>query len=136
MPDIFVDTNVLLRHLLQDDPDQSPRASSFLAGIERGDVTAYIADTVVFEAVFTLQRRHGVSKQAIREALLAFVRLPSVILPDKRRLLRVFDLYVDAGLSFADAYHVAIMEQRGLDKIASFDRDFTRIPGITRVEPE
>lgn len=30
---------------------------------------------------------------------------------------------------------MAVMEQLGIEEIATFDRDFDRVPGIERVEP-
>lgn len=135
MAAIFLDTNVLLRHLLDDDPQQSPKASAFLGRVERGEIRIRLADTVVFETVFNLQRRRGVSKAAIRDKLLPLLGLPTVELPGKHRIEKVFALYVDTNISFADALHAVLMEQLGIERIVSFDRDFDRVPGITRVEP-
>ena len=56
-------------------------------------------------------------------------------LAGQRRLRKVFDLYVDLNLPFADAYHVALMQRLGLRHIVSFDKEFNRVPGVTRVEP-
>ena len=36
-------------------------------------------------------------------------------------------------LSARDAIHLAVMEQHGIDRILSFDRDFDGFPGITRL---
>jgi predicted nucleic acid-binding protein len=72
MSEAFLDTNVLLRHLLDDDPE---------------------------------------------------------------RFRRVFELYVEHGMSFADAHHVAMMERFGLDEVVTFDRGSDRVPGIRRIEP-
>ena len=131
----FLDTNVLLRHLLQDHPQQSPRAMAYLARIEHGEIKVRTADTVVFETVFTLQRQYGVPKEEIRDNLLPLLELPGIVLPGKRRLRKVFDLYVDLNLPFADAYHVALMQRLGLRHVISFDKEFNRVPGVTRVEP-
>src|SRR3990172_2935053 len=94
-----------------------------------------VADTVIFEAVFTLERQYRRPKAAIRDALLPLIDLPGIVLPGKRRLHKAFDTYVDLNLSFADAYHAAVMEQLKLDRIISFDRGFDRAPGIRREEP-
>ena len=48
---------------------------------------------------------------------------------------RVFDLYCEQGISFADAYNAAYMEARGLNEVYSYDTDFDRIEGIARLEP-
>lgn len=131
---LFLDTNILLRHLLQDHPEQSPKATACLARIERGELRARTADTVVFEVVFTLQRHYRQSKAKIREVLLPLIELPGIVLPGKRRFRKAFDLFVDLNLPFADAYHAVLMERLKLAEVITFDIDFDRIPGIKRVE--
>jgi len=131
----FLDTNVFLRHLLQDHPQQSPRSTAFLARVESGEVKVRTAETVVFEIVFTLQRQYQVSKTEIRDNVLPLLELPGIVLPGKRRLRAAFDLYVDLNLPFADAYHIALMQQLGLNRVVSFDRDFDRVPDVIREEP-
>jgi predicted nucleic acid-binding protein len=61
--------------------------------------------------------------------------MPGIVLPAKRRLRRVFALYVERNIPFADAYHAVIAETLGSGEIVSFDRDFDRIPGVRRMEP-
>jgi predicted nucleic acid-binding protein len=132
MPPAFLDSNVLLRHLLHDHDDMSRRATAYLERIERGEIEVLTADTVIFETVFVLHRQHMKRKQDIRDAILSLLELPGVVLPGKRRYYRVFDLFVEDNLPFADAYHVALMEQLGIEEIATFDTDFNRVPGIRR----
>jgi predicted nucleic acid-binding protein len=131
----FLDTNILLRHLLADEPDQSPRATAYLESIERGERRVRTADTVVFEAVYVLQKTYSVPRVEVRDKLLALVDLPGVVLPGKRRLHRVFNLYVDLNLSFADAYHAVLMDRLHLTEIITYDRGFDRVPGVLRQEP-
>jgi len=66
----FIDTNIFLRHLRGDHPDMSPRAQALLERIERQELKARTADTVVFETVYTLQRGYKQPKAAIRDAFL------------------------------------------------------------------
>jgi predicted nucleic acid-binding protein len=132
---LFLDTNILLRHLLQDDPEQSPRASAFLNRIEEGSVKVRTSDTVIFETVFTLQKAYRQPKNAIGDALLPLIELQGIVLPGKRRYHKVFSLYTERNLPFADAYHAVLMEQLNLTEIVSFDKDFDHIKGITRVKP-
>lgn len=131
----FLDTNILMRHFLQDHAEQSPRATAYIARIERGELQVRISAIVVFEVAFLLERRYKQPKTIVRDLLLGFLALPGVILPGKRRFRRVFELYVTLNIAFADAYHVAMMEQQGLNEVVSFDREFDRAPGIRRVEP-
>ncbi len=131
----FVDTNIFVRHLTGDDPDQSPRATAYLRRVEKGELRVYTNDTVVFETVFTLERHYKQPKDKIRDTFLPLLELPSIILPGKRSLRKVFDLYVSLNLPFADAYHAVHMQRNKLTHIVSFDGHFDRVPGLQRQEP-
>ena len=138
MPDLpFLDTNLFLRHLTQDDAVLSRRATALFRRVAAGAETLETADTVVFETVFTLQRFYQLSRSDIRDGVLPLLFLPGVRLPNKRRYRRAFDLYTSMpALSFADCFHVATMEQRGLTRMVSFDRALSRIPTLKRMEPD
>ena len=131
----FVDTNVFLRHLVQDHPDHSPRATLYFDRIERGGLHVETTATVVFETVFTLEKFYRHPRPLIRDNVLALLRLPGIALPGKRRLRRAFDLYTSTHLSFADCLHVAIAESRGVPAFVSFDRGLDRVLGLNRIEP-
>ena len=57
-------------------------------------------------------------------------------LEDKHLFERALNLFIERNADFADAYNVAVMEERGIDEIYSWDADFGRFPGVTRVEPD
>lgn len=132
---VFIDTNVLVRHFTQDNATLSPRATAFLLRVEQGDITIRLADTVVFETIFLLERTYKQPKSLIREALLELIRLPAVVVPNRARLRATFDYYVNLNISFADAYHAVLMAEDGLKEVVTFDRHFDRLPGIRRIEP-
>jgi uncharacterized protein len=132
----FLETNVFVRHLTGDEPNHSPRATAFFDRIQRGELMVRTADTVVFETVFTLQSYYRVPRNAIRDGLLPVLELPGIVLPGKQRYREMFDLYLaHPSISFADCYHAVLAKQLGLTAIVSFDRDFDRLPGVTRIEP-
>lgn len=135
MAGLFLDTNVILRHLLGDHPDHSPRATAFLERVENGEIEVHTADTVVFETVFTLERHYKRPRDKIRDALLPLLGLSGIVLPGKRRYRTVFDIYIERNVSFADAYHAVLAEHLKLDQIVSFDRGFDRVLDVRRVEP-
>ena len=57
-------------------------------------------------------------------------------LPLKRVCLRGLDVYASSpALDFEDALAVAHMEQLGISRIVSYDRDFDRVAGLRRLEP-
>ena len=99
---------------------------------------AVATDIVIFEMVYILQsqRHYGLSRSRIRQLVEPIIALRGLRLPRKSLYARAFDLYCDTGVSFADAYNAAYMEGRGITEVYSYDTDFDRIPGISRVEPE
>ena len=132
----FVDTNVLLRHLLNDLPDQSPAAQALLADLETGATAAQITGTIIFECVFVLQTHYAVPREAIRRELLPILAFQHLFVPDRQIYPDVFDLYVARrSLSFADSYHAVLARNLGAGLI-SFDRGFDRVAGLTRIEPQ
>jgi predicted nucleic acid-binding protein len=137
MPERFLDTNVVLRHLLNDHPDHSPRARSLIRAIEDGRETAWTTDLAIAEVVFVLDspRFFGTPRATIRDLLLPLIELPGIKLPNKRLYRRVFELYTTRSIDFIDCYHAALAESRRRTEVWSFDRDFDRVPGITRIEP-
>ena len=136
MREPFLDTNIFLRHLLGDEPQQSPRATAYFEAIDEGRAQAHISDIVIFEVVFTLERGYRRSKAEIQAAVLPILELPGILLPRKRKFREVFRLYVEQNISFADAYHVVMMQSLNLRQIISFDRDFNRVATVERMEPD
>ena len=59
-PEAFLDSNVILRHVPKDRLDRSARATALITEVEQGKRAVRLSDTVVFEAVFTLQKTYGV----------------------------------------------------------------------------
>ena len=136
MSSAFVDTNVLLRHLLQDHDDYSHRASRIVDEISNGEVSAHISETVVFETIFTLTKTYGVPRELSSQLVRDLLGLDLLIVPNKASLSMTLRLWEDeSSLSFADCYHLVLTKSLGLTEIYSFDKKMGRYPGVTRIEP-
>lgn len=102
--------------------------------VERGELEIEFAETTLFEVVFTLERSYKQSKAQVAQYLSSFLRLPAVKFPEPRRALLALDVFERSNIEFGDAYLAALaLESDG--QVISFDRDFDRIPGVTRVQP-
>ena len=131
----FLDTNILLRFLTRDDEGKAQQALDLLLRVERGEEKVITSPLVIFETIYTLQRFYKVPRQRIRDQILSIISLRSLHLPDKNLYHRAFDLYVTKNISFADAYNAVYMQAEEVSHIYSWDRDFDKIDGITRLEP-
>ncbi len=135
MADAVLDTNVILRHLLNDNTVHSPAASAVLARIEAGEITASLSSIAIAEAVWVLSGQvYRLDRTSIHAALTQLIQLPNLSVRDRDVLLEALDIYRDFNVAFADAFHAAIARQTG-GAVYSFDRGLGRIPGITRLEP-
>lgn len=132
----FLDTNILVRHLVRDNPDQATRATALMEAVADHEIRIRLPDTVVFETIFTLQRVYSIPKVDIADELSIIVKHPGVILDHKQAVLSALTFWRGTGgLSFADCYHLALTADLGFTEICSFDRKMDRYPGVTRVEP-
>ena len=137
MTDRFLDTNIILRHLLNDHPVQSPASTSLIEAIERGQTTVWTTDLAIAEAVFVLSnpREYDLSRGDIADLLQPLIELPGVELPGKERYRRVFALYTTSRIDFIDAFHAEQIEQRDPPELFSYDHHFDRIASVQRFEP-
>lgn len=131
----FLDANVLLRYFTGDNLEMADSARRLLATIERGEEKVVTSALVVFETVFTLQRSYGVSREKVRLMVGEIISLPSIRFAEKQLCLEALELFVQYRISYADAYTVALMHARGSTEILSWDTDFDRVEGISRIAP-
>lgn len=127
----FLDTNVLIRHLTGDPPEQARRATAFLGQADE----LLLADLIVAEAVFVLESFYGVQRDRVAELVRSVIAFPAIVVVDAALLLRAIELYEVDRLDFADAYLVASAETTGVGAVASFDRSIDKIASVQRIEP-
>lgn len=133
----FLDTNILLRHLTNDDPDKAQSCLALIRSIEQGEMVVWTSELVIAKLVFVLSNKktYGLSREAVRDVLLPLINLPGLKIPHKRLYGRIFELYTSHAIDYVDAYHAAIMEYRGDLELYSYDTDFDQVPEIRRLEP-
>ena len=133
-----LDTNIIIRYLTRDNPDQAHRAHLLFQHLARGTAQASLSEGVLVEAVqfFTSTRLYTLPRTTIRERLSAIIRAPGVQLRPKRRYLRALELYAATNLDFVDALLVAQAERSPARTVISYDRDLGTVPGVTRTEPD
>lgn len=133
----FVDTNVLLRFLMRDHGDQSPRAAAFIEEVERGDHRIYLSDTVLFETIYVLESLYKPNRAPIAHAIGGILATDSVHYIGSVNFDEVLELYVRIPqLSIADCLHAWLARSLPDSTIVTFDREFERVPGLTRIEPQ
>lgn len=135
----FVDTNIFIRHLTNDNPVQSPACRALFERADRGEVELTTSEAVISEIVFVLAspRLYGVSRDQIRNLLYPILTLPGFKLQRRGIYLRALDIYAAVNLDFEDVFTIAHMEHQQITSLISYDQDFDRVQdvSITRIEP-
>lgn len=115
---LAIDTNVVVRLLVGDHPDQSARARAL---IERHRVLA--PTTVVLESEWVLRGAYGLAKADVLAALRAFAGLPNVTLQEPERVAAALK-WADDGMDFADALHLAAAAD--CEAFVTFDQEMAK----------
>jgi predicted nucleic acid-binding protein len=131
----FIDTNIFLRYLVQDDEKKANNSLQLLKKIEVNQEKVTTSSLVIFETIFTLSSFYKVSRLEIKKLLLPIIRLRGLRLENKDIFEIALEFYSKNTLSFADTYNVCLMKSLDISEIYSYDEDFDSIPGIKRVEP-
>jgi uncharacterized protein len=133
----FLDTNLIIRYLTKDNPNQAQRAKKLIQQIQAGLLTVITSEAVICEVVWVLSSRvlYHLPRQDVRTHLTNLLSLKGIRLPYKRTYLRALELYASTNLDFVDVLSVAHMERAKIQTIWSFDQGFDRLQGITRQEP-
>jgi predicted nucleic-acid-binding protein len=113
-----VDTNVLARYYLADDPAQSRIAKRVL---EASDV--FVPKTVVLELAWVLQSVAGQPARKVQDCLRHLVALPGVTVEDEEEVQAALELCA-RGLEFADALHLCASS--ACTEMLTFDDRFVR----------
>ncbi len=115
-----VDTNVLARYLLNDDPAQSPRAAQVLAE------PSYVSDTVLVETAWLLASRYKIGRAILAETLADLLHLPTVSVSDPALVGWAIDRFAQ-GADFADMMH--LLSARHTDGFVSFEKNLAKLAG-------
>lgn len=110
---IAVDTNILVRLLVQDDAAQAKKAEQLFASHQ-----IFIGDTVILETEWVLRHAYKLEAADIHTALSALLGLDTVFVRDQLAIKHALDWFQN-GMDFADAWHLALSQH--CEQFASFD---------------
>ena len=130
-----IDANIILRYLTDEPRALADRAAVLFRAVDNGEATVIVEDIVLAEVVWTLASYYKMRKPEIAAALLKLLVSDGIHNSDKESLQLALVLFHEKNLDFADALLAARARQTGEDAVYSFDRDFDRVPGLTRYVP-
>jgi predicted nucleic-acid-binding protein len=126
---IALDTNVLVRFLVQDDADQARRAGDVIAQLTEAD-PGFVGREVLVELVWVLERAYGYTRSEIAGALDGLLSATELQIEAADDVGPALELYRTDGFGFADLMIAAAGRRAGAAELVTFDRKAAQLPGV------
>ena len=130
----LIDTNLIVRHLVQDHEHYAKAAGKLFEACDRGDVTLLLLPAVVAECVFVLESFYRHDRKSIASCIASLIESPGISLADVTVHLDALARYGASKLHFIDCMLAAHALANGIP-IATFDNDLKKLPGISVETP-
>lgn len=122
---IGLDTNILLRLVLQDNPDEGLKARRLVESLD-ADNPGFINTLVLAEFVWTLQGRIGLSREQTAATISGLLNSADIIFEQEELVEHVLDVATTSKADFADLMIAVKNEAAGCAKTMSFDKPACR----------
>jgi len=129
---IGLDTNVLVRLIAQDDPDQNNKTDALMSSLSAQD-PGWIATASILELVWAMTSRFGMRRQDIFRMLDGLLSRDNLIVENAERLRKTIDMYRVGRADFADCLISVSCREAGCAKTLTFDQDAAKTTEMTLI---
>jgi len=130
---IGLDTNVLVRLWVQDDPRQADAARALVVEHGQRPGSLRVSDAALLEGVWTLKSVYGYSRSQIAAAVTGLLEEPAYALFDRNRIRAALEQYRASRADFGDCLIAADNAAAGCDFTATFDRIAAGLAGMRKI---
>ena len=128
---LFVDTNVFLRFLTNDVPEQAAAAEALFRRAATGEARLTTNSMVLAELVWVLESYYHLDRSNVRERVLAVAHMDGLDLPEIEIVTDAVFAYEASRVDFVDAYNACWMKQQKLSRVVTFDEShFARLDWV------
>lgn len=129
---IGLDTNVLVRYIMQDDPKQSPKATEIVESL--ADIgSGYVALVSIVELVWVLSASFELSRAQVAQALDGIIRTRQFKIESADQVIRALRVYKVGKSDFADCLIERSANSAGCEKTITFDVNASKHAGMTLI---
>jgi predicted nucleic-acid-binding protein len=124
---IALDTNVLLRFLVQDDEAQGTIATRIIETELRTEMPGFVTTVAVLELYWVLRTQYGFASDIATDAIKALMSTPSLVFEQAEALQIALDF--EHG-DLADNILHEVAKAQGCSGTITFDKKFARLDGV------
>ena len=129
---IGLDTNVLVRYIMQDDPQHSPQATRLIESLD-ADNPGYITLVSVIELYWVLTSCYGLTGEQVALALEAILRTKQLVVERGDQVMRALRAYGEGKADFADCVIERCASSAGCSQTMTFDVGASKHAGMTLI---
>ncbi|MDR1266629.1 MAG: type II toxin-antitoxin system VapC family toxin [Propionibacteriaceae bacterium] len=129
---IGLDSNVIVRHLTDDDPDQSPKAHAVFDSLTPPD-PAHISLVALVETHWVLRQAYTYSRAQVIGALRALVTAADIAVESNDLVVAALDEADRSGHDLPDILIARSGAAAGCSTTVTFDRQASTLPGMTEL---
>lgn len=127
---IGIDTNLLLRLIVGDEPKQAVTAREYLRGWCSADEPGYVCHIVLVELVWTLARAYGYPREKIAAAIEQILETAQLDVESSNDVAAAVKDYRSGTSDFADCLLVRVNSAAGCSHTVTFDRKAAKLKGF------
>lgn len=132
----FVDTNLFVRYLTDDDAEKADRVEALLCEASEGKMRLVTADLVLVELIWVLESSYNMKPWEITPMIRAILATPGLEVINGTLMAGALDHYEGKSIDIVDGYIAALMEKLNITDVYSLDRKhLSRIDSLKRIEP-
>ena len=127
---IGLDTNVLVRYIMQDDAKQSPKATRLIESLDLEN-PGYITTVSMVELYWVLTTSYELTTGQAAQALDAVLRTKQFVVERADQVMRALRLFGDGKADFADCLIERAASGAGCTQVVTFDVKASKYAGMT-----
>ena len=124
---IGLDANILVRHLAQDDPIQSKKATQLIEERLTEAIPGFVSVVAMAETVWVLERAYGVADHDIAAAIERVLQADLLVVESEQEVFTAMIALKEGRGSFVDALIGALGAKAGCSRTLTFDRKALRL---------
>ena len=118
---IGLDTNVLVRYLVQDDPAQAEIANSIMESEISLDNKGFVSCVMLCEVVWVLKRAYKQPKARLLEVIRLMFETDSIEIERRAEVWRAYRAFAQGDADFSDYLIGEVAHSHGVEKVYTFD---------------
>ena len=129
---IGLDTNVLVRYVMQDDPKQSQKASKLIESLT-SDTPGFVPLVTLIELVWVLTSCYDLTREQVAQAIDGLMRAKEIVLERAEQVSQALRTFGASSADFADCLIERTSAAMGCEKTMTFDTGAAKFAGMTLI---